>query len=79
MVTAGLVAYELSNILSGHPIDPDDIAATLICGLLAVPIWWVINRWDRNPPGMARYHLESDGDERPVVFSGPPRQTDEAE
>ena len=44
MVVLGLVGYELSNALFGHPVDPFDIAATLICGVAAVPLYLFIHR-----------------------------------
>lgn len=43
LVIAGLVAYELSNALSGYPVDPADIIATLVCGSFAFPLYWLIH------------------------------------
>ena len=44
VVVFGLVGYELSNALFEHPVDPFDIAATLISGVAAVPLYLFIHR-----------------------------------
>jgi hypothetical protein len=43
VVIIGLVAYELSNALSGYPVDPADIIATLVCGAFAIPLYRLIH------------------------------------
>lgn len=47
LVTIGLVAYELRNCLSGHPVDPLDIAATLIFGAVACALYRLIHCRER--------------------------------
>lgn len=49
MVVFGLVGYELSNVLFGHPVDLFDVAATLICGVAAVPLYLFIHRQVNRP------------------------------
>jgi hypothetical protein len=48
MVIAGLLAYEMINLLGGHPFDLNDVIATFIFGGLSTAIYaWVLSRYTK--------------------------------
>ena len=46
MVLAGLIGYEMLNLVDDHPFDVNDVLATLVFGAISILVYaWTLNRY----------------------------------